>query len=315
MYPVILASSLSLEASAYPKPGNVHRLSDLPDLRFEDFILTSSVASKWFTRGFRRGKRGWGRVVFGDLIYWIIRDTYVLTGGKNPCLGSSLLLTPLSVSIGKCVREGREELECFIEKVNEVLEATTVYDTIYFYRAVRIVKPSYIRKTDFTSEYVNIWSRKYVKELLEKNHRLIDVLRFSSKKDIIADELINGYPRSRDAVGFLKKRLKKHNDWNRGIVETQIYLMSKYIDTLVARKHGVEKAEYVRKLGEEHIMRIIEDQGGEYSWLIEAHDLDKHLKKYRINPGSIADLVVTTIAFYLLEKYIEEKPLLLISQG
>ena len=41
-------SSISsvLEVSGYPKPGNVHRMNDFPDMVFEDFLISGVVTGE-----------------------------------------------------------------------------------------------------------------------------------------------------------------------------------------------------------------------------------------------------------------------------
>ncbi|MET1159817.1 MAG: triphosphoribosyl-dephospho-CoA synthase [Thermoprotei archaeon] len=296
-YPYLLGLSIILEASCYPKPGNVHRLADLPNTNYYSFLLCGMYSIHWFKRGVRRGKRGWGKLVFGDLVYGVLREV-TKGGGANACLGSLTLLSPLSVSIGYSIRSGDYSLSSFIENVSEVLRSTTVYDAIYFYRAVRLVKPSHIKPGTAPSGYVDVWSHKYVRELLEKGHRLVDILRASSEKEIVHDELIKGYPRSIEALGFLEERLGIHGDFNRGVVETQLYLMSRFTDSLVVRKHGSSIAlEIMRRSA-----NILEDVLSSRSeWYKPVLMFDRWLRNKGINPGSIADIVVATIALYLLK--------------
>ncbi len=305
LIPYLFSSALALEPSAYPKPGNVHRLADFPPrLYYEDFIITSSISSKWLVRAFKRGKRGWKKTVFGDLIYGLVRDIHLLLN-TNTCLGSSLLLIPLVMGISRSIIYGKNDLRYIIEETISIVKNTTVYDTIYFYKAVRLTSPSYIKKSDNVGEYVNVWSKSYRRELLMKKHTLYQVLVYSSERDIVSDELVNGYPRSLDALQFLEGRLYRHRNWNRGVVETYLYLLCNNIDTMVMRTHNREVAETISgyacklldKIDEEHL----------YDELLE---LDKMLRKKDINPGSIADIIVSTIALYLYKRvYIDKKKL------
>ncbi len=305
LIPYLLSSALALEPSAYPKPGNVHRLADLaPRLYYEDFIVTSSIGSKWLVRAFKRGKKGWDKIVFGDLIYGLVRDTHSLLN-TNTCLGSSLLLIPLVMGISRSIIRGKRDLKDIIEETMFIVKNTTVYDAIYFYKAVRLASPSYIKKTDNVGEYVNVWSRSYCKELLSKNHSLYQVLVYSSRKDIVSNELINSYPRSLDAIQFLEGRLYRHKNWNRGVIETYLYLLCNNIDTMVMKTHGLKVAETVSGYACKLLDKIDEDHL--YEELLE---LDKSLRKKSINPGSIADIIVSTVALYLYKRvFIDKKKL------
>ncbi|MEM0342145.1 MAG: triphosphoribosyl-dephospho-CoA synthase, partial [Desulfurococcus sp.] len=96
-----LSLALILEASAWPKPGNVHRLRDRPDLRYEAFLATGVMAYSYFRKGIKRGLKGWRSIVLGDLIYGLVSDSMRKTPSSNTCLGSSTLLIPLSLGLGR----------------------------------------------------------------------------------------------------------------------------------------------------------------------------------------------------------------------
>lgn len=297
-YAELLSYSILLEVSGYPKPGNVHRTRNLPGLVFEDFLYTGVASVKWFKKGIIRGLRGYSRIVFGDIIYGIVHDT-ISYRGVNTCLGSSLLLAPISIGIGKCLGKQVEDIKCYIEEALNALKNTTVYDSIYFYRAVRLAKPSYIRKTDDTGEYVNVWDRGFRSKLIARNQRLHDILKYSASRDIVADEVVNGYPRSLDGKMFFQARINAHKDWNRGVVETYLYLLSKYKDTTITRTHGEKIAAEIVVKARKTLNTVLEKRN---NWMKQVEDLDVYLRKQNINPGSIADIVVSTIALILLDK-------------
>jgi len=299
LYPYLLGLAMALEVSAYPKPGNVHRLRGFRDMSFEDFIVASHVSIKWILKAYRRGLRGWGKCVFGDLILGCVRDVYNLTG-VNTSLGSLTLLIPLSISTGYCVRMDLNDPGCFTNSAGDLLEKTTVYDTIHYYRAVRMVKPSHIKPLE-SRDQVDVYSRGYVKELLDRNLRLIDVFKYSSRYELVHQELINRFEISSDASLFLRGRLVNHGDWNRAVVETYLYILSKHIDTLVARKHGSDKALYVKTRASHTLDKVLNMDSS--SWVKPVIELDEELGMENINPGSVADLTSSTVALYLLRRY------------
>lgn len=294
-----LALSLILEASAYPKPGNVHRLSERVDLRYEDFLITGIVSLKYFIQGLERGYRGWSGRVFGDLIYGVLKELSELNIG-NTCLGSMLLLTPLSVTLGYCARSEEVTTECVMDMIHLIVESTTVEDTIYFYKAVRLAKPSYLKPTDETGEYVNVWDNDYEKKLFEKNHRLVNVLEYSSKIDVVARELLSGYEKSYGFSRHLLERLSIHGSWNRAVVETFLRIGASEIDTVVALKHGFHTALYVKSVMGD-LADLVESAPGD-SWISVLSEVDSEFKTRGVNPGSIADLTASTIAFALLSQ-------------
>ncbi len=297
----ILALSLALEPTASPKPGNVHRYSDLPGLRYEDFLVTSIISVKYLYRGLLRGYRDKRyKVLFGDLIYYTLRETLRITNRSNTCLGSMLLLAPLAVSLGRMIRIEREVLLNRVKQyTTSILRESTVYDTVWFYRAVRLAKPKYIKRIDDTDEYVNVWDPRYKVKIIQRKQGFYETIKYSSSRDIVSRELYEGFPRSMNALRFLTNRLTVHGDWNRGVVETYLYLLSKHIDTTVLRIHGLETAVNVKNKARTVLNRVIDTNN--YEWITIVEDFDKYLRSREINPGSIADIVVVTIALYLLE--------------
>lgn len=298
VYADLLSLSLLLEPSAYPKPGNVHRTRDLPGLKYEDFLVTGIVAHKWLYRGVQRGLRGFGKIVFGDLIYYALKEVLAITRRGNTCLGSMLLLAPLGVAVGKLLRsDGELIVDDIVEEVCRILREATVYDSIYFYRAVRLVAPTYIKPEDQVDDYVNVWDPAYKRKLVEKNQTLYKVLEYSAKRDIVAHELVYGYPRSLEAKQFLEKRLNKHHNWNRAVVETYLKLLSQNWDTVIKRLHGEQVAKQVSLKARETLKEIQDKE----KWVEPVEKLDHELRRQGINPASIADLVVSTIALYLID--------------
>ncbi|MEM1863923.1 MAG: triphosphoribosyl-dephospho-CoA synthase [Desulfurococcaceae archaeon] len=296
----LLGLSLLLEVSSYPKPGNVHRLSDNPGLKYEYFLITGVFSVKYFRRSIERGVKGWGETVLGDLVYGLVEDV-VNAVSSNTCLGSSLLLITLGVGIGISIRSGKMNIDSIIDGSNYAIRSTTVEDSIYYYKAIRKASPSYIKPMDDVGDYVNVWDPLFEVKLREKGHRLIDILEYSSTFDIVAEEVVKGYPRSKEAEVFLRKRLEEHGNWNRGVVETYLYILSRSRDTVVFLKHGDEVAKWVSEQGKLVLSEIIDK---DIEWMNIVHSFDVSLKKRGINPGSVADITSSTIAIYLLRSYI-----------
>lgn len=298
----LLALSIILEASGYPKPGNVHRLSDRKGLRYEAFLATGIFSLKYFERGIRRGYYGFKRLILGDLVYGLVRDVIEKLKSTNTCLGSSLLLSLMSVSIGKMSREEVYNVEALKYTSREIMEYTTVWDAIYYYKAIRKAAPSYIKPTDETGVYINVWDPRYKRQLLSKQHRLLDILKYSSRFDIIAREALSGFKQGFQAERFLRDRLKVHHDFNRAIVETYLYLLSRNRDTVVFLKHGPRIANYVSIKAKKVLENIIKREN---DWKNVVQEFDNELVRLVVNPGSVADIVAETIALYLFRNMFE----------
>jgi len=297
---LLLSLGIGLEVSAYPKPGNVHRLYDFHDIRFEDFIITSHVFQKYLTTAVKRGfkiEKKRNKVIYGDVIYQITKCSMEIHGGGNVCLGTSILLVPIAVACGYIIYRNKElKVNNILKYASELVRKySTIADAVYLYRAIRRIRPSYIRKSDDTGEFPNVYVKNYCKLLREKKLRFWDVLKASIKRDIISFEVINMYSNSMDAHNFLINRLSSGIDWNNAVVDTYLYILSKGIDTMVIREHGEEKMKYISKNAKE-----ILDLGGSstnkgYELLTK---LDRELREKGINPGSSADITATAISIY-----------------
>ena len=302
----LLTSSIALEVAGYPKPGNVHRLRDFSDTLFEDFLVTAVVAEYYVLKAIMRGcklTRGSSlKVLVGDLIKYTVVESKKVSGGGNTCLGSTLLLYPLAVTVGYAICLGYDVLEVsnIVMTAKELIHKySTVLDSINFYSAVRHASPSYIRKSDVVGDIPSVWDDDYREKLLSKNFRLWDILTYSSKNDIVCSELVEGYIRSLRNLTFLKNRLKTHSNWNLALVETYLYQLTQDLDTLIIRKYGFKVAQEVSKKALEVLSKCLDGRG---DCLNSVKDFDKELVEKNINPGSSADIIVSTIALYALQK-------------
>lgn len=298
-YSILLSTGIVLEVAGYPKPGNVHRLRDFKDTRFEDFLVTGLVFVPYLYRGILRGYKGieGRKIVYGDLIYGIVDTSLKVHGGGNTCLGTSLLLVPLAVGLGRLLRNsGDFDLEeLTIASSMLVSNHSTPYDAVYLYRAVRRVKPSYIKQDDVTGEYPNVWDKEFTRKLVEKNLRLWDILVYSSERDIVAREIVEGYVRSKKTAKYIEDNLLAGLDWNEVIVRGLLVLLAYDVDTLVQRKHGVEVAKKVSKQARE-ILKLRDKK----FWK-QLRIIDEEWASKGYNPGSTADILATAISLYAIK--------------
>lgn len=302
-----LVLGIALEASAFPKPGNIHRLRDFDDTIYEDFIVTAITAIKPLYKGVRRGYRYHDMLdilknIFGDIIYDIVLLSKYTSGGGNTCLGTSIMLSPISIGLGcELALSNSINIErILLSSCRNLEKYSTILDAINLYRAIRAASPSYIKKTDNTHNFPNIWSRDFKKEIIKADITLWKILSYSSSFDIVARDVIECYPRTYNISLYIDKRLNTHGIWNRAIVEAYLYQLSKEIDTLVIRKNGYEVAQEVKERAKE-FLKICED-----SWTFcvnSLKDFDLELASRKINPGSTADIVATAISIYSLSRW------------
>lgn len=239
-------------------------------------------------------------VGIGQLIHTCVYDSLSGLNTKNTIFGTILLYVPLTVALAAVVEEDGKFRGGQTRKwLRTVLDQTTVEDTIQVYRAFSLVQP----KGDLNKvgpSWTEIHDRydfnnPKVYENIEMDQiSLQHLFTLSSDVDPICREWSEYYRVIlEEAFPYLDSKSKKLEDLEEGIVDTFIWLLSKYRDGLIIRKAGVERAEEVRLLAE-RIMTESSDNPNSNDML---SILDKELGKEQntMNPGTTADLLSAAI--------------------
>lgn len=301
-----------LEVSAYPKPGNVHRLKDRWSKKFEHFVAGSVAMGPAIREAFIKGYKAWLRgdlssIRIGKLIEKAIKLQMYAHSAGNTHLGIIMLFVPIASSTPIWMAEGSEVRELG-ELTLRVLRSTTPADANALLRGIRLLRPSGLGRPP-----------KGLPDALRKqksNLTLYEVLEASSRWDGVAEELTSGL-RSCLEIGlpFLIKTFEETKNLNVAIVHCFLKLLSHKPDTLIARNVGLVKAPHASidkaiKLGMEEAKRVSKrakealEAGGlttsEGRKLIEELDKELELKGPTHNPGTSADLTATTIFLALL---------------
>lgn len=294
-----IAAAASLEVSATPKVGNVHRLRDFHDTKFEDFIVSAHLMQPVLLDLAVRGYFG-DEPMIGYAIYESVRLSKLYSPG-NPSLGTSTLLTPISYAAGRALASNVSlNSETLALYAKEALTMTDVKDAIMFYQAVRMAAPSYLGRLREEGVLPDIWDDSYVEKLISRKVRLWHVLWLSAEWDLVSREAVNGYPESRAALRYLNEAVNTL-DWNDAVVETHLWILSRNPDSLIARKHGPKAASKASKMARKALEMggLRSDRGRRY-----VKRIDRYFASMGWNPGATADLVAATIAFFHVEKYL-----------
>ena len=306
-----------LEVSGYPKPGNVHRLRDFKDTRFEHFLAGSIALGPPVREAAIRGVEiGFGELNLkeagvGALIRKAVSEVKKWHRGGNTHLGISLLFIPLAISAGVCMARGGIDKNCLQKFFGEVVEATTCRDTVEFYKAVKIAEPGGLGRVRGVGA-PDVYEREAESVILERGLTLYEVMKIASSWDLVAWEFANrledafkiGYP-------FFEKVYEDTGDVNIAVVHTFLKLLSEKTDTLIARKIGLEKTSNVAeavKIGLEkaakyslEARRVLELGGLKTREGRNALEkLDEELAAKNLNPGSTADVLAATLFIALL---------------
>jgi triphosphoribosyl-dephospho-CoA synthase len=293
-----------LEVSAYPKPGNVHRLRDFPSTRYEHF-LAGSVAISPIIREFAMsgydvgaGQKTWEDIGIGCKILAAVEASSRWQSGGNVNLGVILLFTPISIAAGYALRDGPLAIEKLRGMVKILPKSTTPIDSINLYKAIRIAMSDRVLGR---VEELDIVDDSSLERLNRESITLQGVFERCADRDTICKEWALGFETTfTKGYPYLSNALKGSGDINVAVVDTFLYLLSEEPDSLISRKKGRKAA-----LDVSGKARAIVSAGGFGSKRGREMtlSLDRELQRHAglMNPGTTADLTATSIFLLLLE--------------
>lgn len=264
--------AMILEVSATPKPGNVDRDHDFPDVTYGHFLASAVGVGLVFEKAVMSDDK------VGSLIGEAVEESAKWNGGRNTHFGTFLLLMPLIVAAGKGdVRAARE-----------IAQKTTVKDAIELYKAFKCVDV-YLEDADDLS----VKDAESIDEIERRGLTLYDIMKMSAGQDGIAQEWVRGFPRTFAGARLLAEKVKEMG-MNDAIVYSYLTRLAEQPDTLVQKKLGSSVAEEVSRKAS----AVLKEQG------IDAVRLfDDELIRRRINPGTTADIIAASLFVHLLEEY------------
>lgn len=285
-----------LEVSGHPKPGNVHRTQDFPDMVFEDFLISGVVIGDTMKKAAQKGIKygeihdSLDKIEIGKLIKEAVLETDKWVA-NNTNLGIIMLLTPLSAAAGMS-----SDIDEIQDNVDHIMRATTPYDAVNLYDAINIADAGGMGEKD----ELDVGNDDAKKQLMDKGINMFDVLDLSSQWDMLAYELTRTLPITFEIGYPTFKGVKETNGINKATVQTFLTILSIYSDTLIARKYDVETAQKVSEDANLIISEggILTDNGIEM-----VIDFDKDLVEKNLNPGTTADLTASSVMVALLEEY------------
>jgi triphosphoribosyl-dephospho-CoA synthase len=266
--------ALLCEVAGTPKPGNVDRAREYPDLRFEHF-LAGAVGAR---RGLAMAAAGES---VGESFECAVRGMATQRGG-NTQFGAVLLLTPLvrAAAADENSRDG----------VSRIVADTTVADAVSFYRAFEHVDVA-------VADPPNGWDALDVRRgadaadaIRERELSLADVMATSAERDGVAREWTSGFERSFALAGRLAVL-----DGPLPERASRAYLeaLAAEPDSFVSITHDADTAREVTERAD----RVLSDHEDGDAFATE-------LIEREINPGTTADITAAGL-FVALERGIE----------
>ena len=292
--------SMTLEATSYPKPGNVHRMKDFEETSLEHFLASAISAHSVFEKAVSPSSS------IGSLFHEAVFKSNLIQSGGNTHFGTFILLIPLAKAAG--IIQNRESKE-IIEKAFEICKQTTSKDAANFYDAFNLLSVSVEKKEMPDSDFeFDLTNPDAVEAIQRTGTTLFDLMERGAKRDMIAAEWINGFEKSY----LFSKKLQKNKEWfeknpkkcfksqiNSAITLTFLEFMAMFPDTFISTKFDVKTAEKVRKKAD----RILKQKSNKNlkKMIPKIKKLDKKLQKSKINPGSLADIAAAGIFIAFLE--------------
>ncbi|MFB6297017.1 MAG: triphosphoribosyl-dephospho-CoA synthase [Salinirussus sp.] len=268
--------ALLLEVAGTPKPGNVDRRREYPDLRFEH-LLAGAVGARAGLAAAADGARV--GAAFERAVAGMSRQS-----AGNTQFGAVLLLVPL-------VRATAQKRGALTPEAAEgVVEETTVEDAVDFYRAFDHVDVA-VGDPPEESDLPDVRRGSGAETALRnRGLTLADVMAGSADRDGVAREHARGFERTfraadriADADGPVADRASS----------AYLAALASEPDTLVVTSHGPETAAEVQRRA-----ALVRD--GE----TDAEAVASELVDRGINPGTTADLVAGGL-FVALERGLE----------
>lgn len=256
------------------KPGNVSVYADGHDMTVADFHRSAEVATPHICNSqWRYGKR----------LYAAMEAT-MATVGCNTNLGMLLLFIPLVMAAEKGFH-GSDELQA---RLAEVLTGMNQQDALDMFAAIKLAQPGGLGKVE----------QHDVNE--KATCTVLEAMQLASHRDSVALQYINDYQQI-FAQGLATIRGFVHS-WNSvewATVACHMEFMASMQDSHIARKHGEQVAETIRKQSgaiRDTFIKFKNPQAAKDLLL----DFDVRLKIKKINPGTTADLTTTTLLVYNL---------------
>ncbi len=268
------ALALLLEVTGTPKPGNVDRHRDHPDLRFEHFV--AGAVGSWPGLELIVGDGPLG-AAFDRAVEGMADQR-----GGNTQFGALLLLAPLvrAAARGDLSPAG----------ATEAVRETTVEDAVSFYRAFEHVAVAVEDPPEGLDELDVRRGSDAAPALRERGLTLEGVMDLSAEVDGVAAEWVGGFERTFEAAGWL---LADDGPVPDRTSRAFLRLLAAEVDTFVVKTSGREAAEEATRRA-----RAVLD--GEES----GEDLAEEFVERGINPGTTADLTAGAL-FVALRRGLE----------
>ncbi len=255
------------------KPGNVSVYSDGQGLVVDDFLSSTRASAEPITAP---------DLSLGERILNAAQSTYDAVG-TNTNLGIILLISPLIQALYAMNDSSVIRVENFQSQLHEILDATSLNDSVKVYQAIRLMNPG------------GMGEKEDQDVSKEPDVSLLKTMQIASSWDRIAAQYSNSF-KEVFHFGLPKFRSLLHRWQDEKWATTGLFMsyLSQFPDSLIERKYGVLKAKEISDMIRDLEMDLCRSDlpGGYEAQLIK---IDNQLKRDLINPGTTADLTAASI--------------------
>jgi triphosphoribosyl-dephospho-CoA synthase len=243
----------------------VHPGKEFADLKFTDFVESANTIAPILARTRHVG--------VGPTILKAITATRSAVG-KNTNLGIVLLLAPLaSVPMKLRLAEG----------LFAILNELTTNDAQLVYEAIRVAMPGGMGEV----------SQQDVSQTPTQS--LLEVMQLAAERDRVAAQYANGFEQVLEVgVPFLASHAWTDSTWENSVIGLHLTLMSRFPDSLIARKRNLSEANQAANLAQ----AVLDDGWPDSNTgQRKLEQLDEWLREFghQRNPGTTADLVTACL--------------------
>ena len=258
------------------KPGNVHIFADGHGMTVQDFIASAEAASVVIAQP---------NLSLGERILHSVQATQKVIA-CNTNLGIILLCAPL---IHAALQPSTLT---FMQSLKSVLANTTIEDAENTFAAIRLANPAGLGESAQFDVHKTATCTLLVAMQTAANR--------DSAGDMIAQQYTNNYAEIMESLVVYQQALVR---WQRpawAATAVHLHFMAHFLDSHIVRKYGETIAKLVQNEAFEHEGEFLKAYNPK-NYLAPLLKFDEALKKRRLNPGTSADLTVTTLLMaYLL---------------
>jgi len=255
-----------LEAHA-PKLGNVHPTARFNDCEYHDFVVAASEIAPIL------GSDDWS-LSLGDRVLRAVECTRMVTAA-NVNLGIILLIAPLAMADD-------------LKMLGNILMSITPQDGRKVFEAIRLASPGGMKRDDIADEH-DVQSTHW------QPIDLIAAMKQAADRDRIALQYASDFTDFfKNVVPIVREEVSRPIPVSAAIVLAQLRLMAHDIDSLIARKCGIEIAAEARRRAADCLASDSAQSRAAFDAWLRA---DGNCR----NPGTTADLIAAAL-FWLLRE-------------